>query len=223
MSPQSAFLLISHAFDRARDAGGHRLATTPIIRFRQFHWWREAQSLLLIIPTKPFHEPANNFMSPMSSNRLLILDSDPICGDTIAAAAVAGGYETANASGVGQFLQYLQLWRPAFVLLDVMAQGDNGMAMLRHLWETHSPALVVLMGPVADQGRLHILQHLGAGHGLTMAGMMFKPLHRSELTQTLSGLRDSRHWLFFVSLTRGHEHLHSFPTRRSSASTPGSH
>lgn len=52
VSQQGAFLLISHAFDQAEDGAGHRLATTPITRFRQFHWWREAQSLLLIIPNQ---------------------------------------------------------------------------------------------------------------------------------------------------------------------------
>jgi EAL domain-containing protein (putative c-di-GMP-specific phosphodiesterase class I) len=144
-------------------------------------------------------------MSPVNSNRLLILDSDPSCAGIIAASAAASGYETASATGVGQFLQYLQLWRPAFILLDGGAQSDDGMALLRHLWETHSPALIVLMGRIADQGRLHILQHIGAGHGLTMAGMIFKPLHRSELVGTLAGLRDSRHWLTEAAVMRALE------------------
>ncbi|HWA41671.1 MAG TPA: EAL domain-containing protein [Hypericibacter adhaerens] len=131
----------------------------------------------------------------MNSNRLLILDPDSGSGDTVATAAAAAGYETASARSVGQFLQYLQLWQPAFVMLDIGPQTDESMALLRHLWEVRSPALVVLMGRVADQSRLHILQHIGASHGLTMAGLMFKPLHQSELDRTLAGLRDDRHWL----------------------------
>jgi len=141
----------------------------------------------------------------MNSNRLLILDSDPGCGETIAAAATASGYETATASSVGQFLQYLQLWRPAFILLDIGKQGDDDTRLLRHLWEVGSHALVVLMGRLSDQSRLHILQHLGAGQGLTMAGMMFKPLHQKELAETLAGLRDSRHWLTEAAVIRALE------------------
>ncbi|MGH6643839.1 MAG: GGDEF/EAL domain-containing response regulator [Bradyrhizobium sp.] len=144
-------------------------------------------------------------MSPMISNRLLIVDFDPNAGAFIAAAATASGYETATATAAGQFLQYLQLWNPAFVLLDVGASGETGMAMLRHLWETRCPALVLLMGRVADQGRLHLLQHMGTGNGLTMTGMVFKPLHRNELVQTLTGLRDSRHWLTETAVTQGLE------------------
>ncbi|MGH6880879.1 MAG: GGDEF/EAL domain-containing response regulator [Hypericibacter sp.] len=144
-------------------------------------------------------------MSPMISNRLLIVDFDPNAGALIAAAATASGYETATATAAGQFLQYLQLWNPAFVLLDVGASGETGMAMLRHLWETRCPALVLLMGRVADQGRLHLLQHMGTGNGLTMTGMVFKPLHRNELVQTLTGLRDSRHWLTETAVTQGLE------------------
>jgi EAL domain-containing protein (putative c-di-GMP-specific phosphodiesterase class I)/CheY-like chemotaxis protein len=139
----------------------------------------------------------------MISNRLLILDSDSSVGAFIAAAAAASGYETATAATVGQFLQYLQLWNPAFILLDIGASGEGGMAMLRHLWETRCAALILLMGPVADQGRLHLLQHMGASHGLTMTGTVFKPLHRNELAQTLAGLRDSRHWLTETAVTRG--------------------
>ncbi|MGH6940908.1 GGDEF/EAL domain-containing response regulator [Hypericibacter sp.] len=141
----------------------------------------------------------------MISNRLLIVDFDPNAGALIAAAATASGYETATATAAGQFLQYLQLWNPAFVLLDVGASGETGMAMLRHLWETRCPALVLLMGRVADQGRLHLLQHMGTGNGLTMTGMVFKPLHRNELVQTLTGLRDSRHWLTETAVTQGLE------------------
>lgn len=123
----------------------------------------------------------------------------------IAAAATASGYETASATGLGPFLQYLKLWNPAFILLDVSAQGDAVMTMLQHLWDARSPALVLLMGPVADQGRLHLLQHLGASRGLAMVGKVFKPLHRNELEQTLTGLRDSRHWLTETAVTRGLE------------------
>lgn len=140
----------------------------------------------------------------MNSNRLLILDSDPRCGETIAAAASATGYETAAASSVGQFLQYLQLWRPAFILLDIGAQDDDT-RLLRHLWEAGSRALIVLMGRLSDQSRLHILQHLAAGQGLAMAGMMFKPLHQKELVETLAGLRDSRHWLTEAAVIRALE------------------
>jgi EAL domain-containing protein (putative c-di-GMP-specific phosphodiesterase class I) len=141
----------------------------------------------------------------MNSNRLLILDADPRSGEMIAAAATAAGYETATAWCVGQFLQYLQLWRPAFVLLDVGAQGDDDTRLLRHLWETGSHALIALMGRISDQSRLHILTHLAAGQGLTMAGTMFKPLHQKELAETLAGLRDSRHWLNEAAVGRALE------------------
>jgi len=141
----------------------------------------------------------------MNSDRLLILDADPRSGETIAAAAAALGYETATAWCVGQFLQYLQLWRPSFVLLDIGAQGDDDTRLLRYLWETGSQALVALIGRVADQSRLHILTHLGASQGLTMAGTTFKPLHQKELTETLAGLRDSRHWLNEAAVARAIE------------------
>lgn len=123
----------------------------------------------------------------------------------IAGAAAVSGYETAHATGFGEFLQYLQLWNPAFILLDAGTPGDDGMAMLKPLWESRSPAVTLLMGPVADQSRLHLLQHLGAGRGLTMGGMIFKPLHRNEIAQTLTSLRDSRHWLTEAAVTRGLE------------------
>jgi EAL domain-containing protein (putative c-di-GMP-specific phosphodiesterase class I) len=138
----------------------------------------------------------------MNSNRLLILDADQHSGEAIAAAATALGYETAVAWCVGQFLQYLQLWRPGFVLLDVATQGDDDTRLLRHLWESGSHALIALMGRISDQSRLHILKHLGAGQGLTMAGTMFKPLQQKELAETLTGLRDSRHWLNEAAVAR---------------------
>jgi len=144
-------------------------------------------------------------MSSSISNRLLILDPDRNSGSMIAGAAADSGYETAHASSFGEFLQYLQLWNPAFVLLDAGITGDDGVAMLRPLWESRSPAVTLLMGPVADQSRLHLLQHLGTGRGLTMGGMIFKPLHRNEIVQTLTNLRDSRHWLTEATVTRGLE------------------
>jgi EAL domain-containing protein (putative c-di-GMP-specific phosphodiesterase class I) len=136
----------------------------------------------------------------MNSNRLLVFDSDAACGGAIAAAATASGYEVARAAATGQFLQYLQLWNPAFILLDISKPEDEGAALFQQLCEARHQALILLMAPLADQGRLHLLNHLGTRHGLSMAGMIFKPLHCTELDRTLADLRNSRHWLSETTL-----------------------
>ena len=128
----------------------------------------------------------------------------------IAGAAAVSGYETTHAAAPAQFLQHLKHWNPAFILLDVDTQSDTGTTMLRHLTEARSPAVILLMGPVADQGGLHLLQRLGTDRGLTMGGMIFKPLHRNEVLQTLTSLRDSRHWLTEATVTRGLERSEFF-------------
>jgi EAL domain-containing protein (putative c-di-GMP-specific phosphodiesterase class I) len=141
----------------------------------------------------------------MNSNRLLVFDPDVACGGIIAAAAAASGYEAASARTAGQFFQYLQLWNPAFILLDMSLPEDESAAPFQQLCEMRHEALILVMGPVADQDRLHLLCHRGAHRGLTMAGAIFKPLHRNELDSALADLRDSRHWLSEATLARALE------------------
>jgi EAL domain-containing protein (putative c-di-GMP-specific phosphodiesterase class I) len=156
--------------------------------------------------TRAFSDILEKFShEPMNSNRLLAFDPDMACGGMIAAAATASGYEVASARTAGQFFQYLQLWNPAFILLDMSLPEDEGTALFQQLCEMRHSALILAMGPVADQDRLHRLSHRGAHRGLTMAGTIFKPLHRSELDRILADLRDSRHWLSEAILARALE------------------
>lgn len=171
---------------------GHREVTAKGLAR---HGGAPNHALIMTCARKTDGRGARTVTSGVMSNRILIVDRDAEGSDSNGRIAAACGYTVATATSAGQFLQYLHLWRPTDILLDLHMQETDGSAMLRHLWEAKSDARIVIVGRAAEQAMLEIARRLGMAHGLTIAGVMFKPIHPGELRAMLEGLREDAQWL----------------------------
>lgn len=115
-----------------------------------------------------------------AKNRLLIVDDEPAICTIIQRVAEPLGFDVRSLNHSGEFLQALQEFRPSLLILDLKMPGSDGVQLLQQVKDVHSETQVIVISGM-DQRVLNTAEKLGRSRGLTMLGVLQKPLQRVEL------------------------------------------
>lgn len=128
--------------------------------------------------------PAKGQKGPRASDRLLIVDNDPDFTAFFAAVARSAGYEAMEINDSTRFEGALRSWQPSHVVVDLNMPTIDGVEALQMLVQHRSAAKIVLCSG-ATRDFLDSVNRLGGRFGLTMSGVLQKPLRPTALKEFL--------------------------------------
>jgi EAL domain-containing protein (putative c-di-GMP-specific phosphodiesterase class I)/CheY-like chemotaxis protein len=139
----------------------------------------------------PCHSRKIKMEDSLISNRLLIIDDDPALGRLVKHAAEAVDFEVVFTRNPAVFAETARNWSPRVVMLDLGMPGTDGIQLLRGLAEDKCAAHVTLMSG-ADVKILEAAMQLGRDRGLSMAGILEKPVRPEMLRKFLARLQAAK-------------------------------
>src|SRR5258705_12955055 len=134
-------------------------------------------------------------------NRLLVVDDHPDIHDFVGQVAESVGYTVAKAQSQEEFHALLPGFKPTLVMLDLQMPGGDGIELIRALARQNAKANIVLASGM-DQRVLNAAEQLGKSHGLSMAGVMQKPIMLGDLECLLGRYFESRREVTVEQLRR---------------------
>ena len=124
-------------------------------------------------------------------DRLIVIDDDRAFGEFVNKVATGAGYAATVTDSAGEFRLALGENPPAVIVMDLHMPEIDGFELLRELSEKESRAKLVMVSGVADPRTLETARRFGREMGLTMAGVLAKPIRAADLKAVLVGLRES--------------------------------
>lgn len=121
----------------------------------------------------------------VNRNRLLIVDDEPAARELFADVADELGYATAEAGNEREFLEAFEGFDPTAILLDLTLPETDGVELLRALGDRKCASPILLVSG-QDTRVLSTAQRLGNMFGLTMRGVLQKPVSLPDLETSLS-------------------------------------
>lgn len=116
----------------------------------------------------------------MTANRLLVIDDEPNIAEFVRDVAAPLGYDVRIARNGGEFLALCRQFEPTVVVLDLQMPGADGIQLLGKLRRLDvSPRVIVMSG--MDAKVLATAKRLGGEYGLSMIGVLQKPMMISDL------------------------------------------
>jgi CheY-like chemotaxis protein len=137
-------------------------------------------------------------------NRLLVVDDEPGIVDLIAAIARRLDYAVASTGDPSEFLDLIEPFQPTLIVMDLDLPEIDGVELLRRLAAAECKTPVLLMSGVDDRV-LTTAYEVGASRGLSMCGMLKKPVLVEELRSKLTAVMNSDRQLTLADLRRGIE------------------
>ncbi|MEA5451612.1 EAL domain-containing response regulator [Leptolyngbya sp. CCNP1308] len=122
----------------------------------------------------------------MSDRRLLILDDDPMTGETIQRIAEFAGLEVHFTPDPGRFFVLLDEWHPTHIALDLVMPTMDGVQVMARLAKLSCRAKIIITSGVGSRV-LDAAGRSAAEHGLDIAGVLAKPFSPSQLREMLLG------------------------------------
>lgn len=122
--------------------------------------------------------------SSVSRRRLLILDDDPLIGQTITTIAALAGLETHYTPHPEEFFQAVEEWRPTHIALDLVMPKMDGVQVIQRLALHGCEAAIIITSGVGARV-LDAAGRLAAEHGLNIIGVLAKPFTPTHLRQLL--------------------------------------
>ncbi|MCS6882025.1 MAG: EAL domain-containing response regulator [Oscillochloridaceae bacterium] len=122
--------------------------------------------------------------SSVPRRRLLILDDDPLIGQTISAIATLSGLDTRYTSRPQEFFQAVEEWNPTHIALDLIMPQMDGIQVIQNLALLGCTAGIIITSGV-DARVLDAAGRLAAEHGLNIVGVVAKPFTPTRLRQLL--------------------------------------
>ncbi|GAB5428896.1 MAG: EAL domain-containing response regulator [Devosia indica] len=116
--------------------------------------------------------------------RLLILDDDPLVGETVRMMAASIGAESAYCRSAEEFFMQVSQWGPSHILLDLVMPGVDGVEVIQRLAEMGCQSTLIIVSGV-DRRVLDAAQRSAKQHQLPLAGALSKPFSRSALATLL--------------------------------------
>jgi EAL domain-containing protein (putative c-di-GMP-specific phosphodiesterase class I)/GGDEF domain-containing protein len=117
--------------------------------------------------------------------RLLILDDDPLTGQTIGNIASLAGYEVENTANHKDFFRVLETFAPDVIALDLVMPEMDGVEVIAELARRHSNAKLIITSGVG--GRImDAAGRTAAERGLDIVGMLPKPFSPASLRELLA-------------------------------------
>jgi EAL domain-containing protein (putative c-di-GMP-specific phosphodiesterase class I)/GGDEF domain-containing protein/ActR/RegA family two-component response regulator len=124
----------------------------------------------------------------MSSQRLLILDDDPLSGQTIGNVAGLAGYDVEVTSNHKDFFRSLEDWKPGIIALDLVMPEMDGVEIMAELGRRHCEAWIIITSGVGGRV-LDAAGRTAAERGLSIAGILPKPFAPAALRELLAKSR----------------------------------
>jgi EAL domain-containing protein (putative c-di-GMP-specific phosphodiesterase class I)/CheY-like chemotaxis protein len=135
-------------------------------------------------------------------NRLLVVDDEPGVVDFVGALGSKLGYAVATASSGREFLRLVDAFRPTMIVMDLHLPDTDGVELLRQLVARDCKANVLLMSGTEERV-LATAHDLGTSYGLSMCGLLGKPLVPADLQRTLAAVRHQDPEVDAADLRRG--------------------
>lgn len=122
----------------------------------------------------------------MSDRRLLILDDDPMTGETIQRIAEFAGLEVRFTPDPDRFFDLLHAWHPTHIALDLIMPTMDGMQVMARLAQLSCRAKIIITSGVGSRV-LDAARRSAVEHGLDIAGVLAKPFSPLQLREMLLG------------------------------------
>ncbi|MBD2110256.1 MULTISPECIES: EAL domain-containing response regulator [Cyanophyceae] len=122
----------------------------------------------------------------MGDRRLLILDDDPMTGETIQRIAEFAGLEVYFTPDPDRFFDLLREWQPTHIALDLVMPTMDGVQVMARLAKLSCRAKIIITSGVGSR----VLDAAGRSaveHGLDIAGVLAKPFSPNQLREMLLG------------------------------------
>lgn len=132
--------------------------------------------------TETRSEPHKYFAG--SDLRLLILDDDPLVGETVRMMAASIGVESTYCRTAGEFFGQISQREPSHILLDLVMPGVDGVEVIQRLGALRCQARLIIVSGV-DSRVLDAAQRSAKQHRLSLAGALSKPFSRGALATLL--------------------------------------
>lgn len=116
----------------------------------------------------------------MANRRILILDDDPDVGQTIQWIAESLSFEAQFVTHAQEFFEKLVLLRPDVITIDLVMPELDGVEVMRMLAERACRARIIISSGM-EARVLEAAQRSAAEHGLSIAGVIAKPISREAL------------------------------------------
>ena len=120
----------------------------------------------------------------MTGNSLFVIDDEPAICALIQRIGEGCGYAVAVASDPALFKQQFHAVSPSVICLDLAMPGSDGIEMLRFLAAQDCTARVLVISGY-NSAMVQMAVRLGEALGLTMAGVLAKPIRLAELRNLL--------------------------------------
>jgi EAL domain-containing protein (putative c-di-GMP-specific phosphodiesterase class I) len=116
----------------------------------------------------------------MANRRILILDDDATVAQTIQWIAESLGFEAEFVTRPEEFFQRLDRMSPDIITIDLVMPELDGVEIMRLLAERKSRAKIVISSGMGTRV-LDAAQRSASEHGLSIAGVISKPISREAL------------------------------------------
>jgi DNA-binding response OmpR family regulator len=124
-------------------------------------------------------------MTGTDRRRLLMVDDEAQMGSFVARVAEGMNYAVECFTEANGFLAALDQGDPDVILLDLTMPGTDGFELLGKLSQKGSRARIFVMSGF-DPGHQRMALTLGEAKGLTMSGLIPKPVRAAELRKLLA-------------------------------------
>src|SRR5690554_3463128 len=121
----------------------------------------------------------------MNKPKLLILDDDPLAGQTIQSIAEFAGFEVRFVLEPTPFFELIREWKPNFIALDLIMPEMDGVLVMEELAARDCEAGLIITSGVGSQV-LDAAARAAREHGLKMQGVLAKPFTPAALRNLLT-------------------------------------
>ncbi|MDZ7670907.1 MAG: EAL domain-containing protein [Gammaproteobacteria bacterium] len=121
----------------------------------------------------------------MSEGRLLILDDDPMTGQTMQSIAEFAGMEVRSTTSHEDFFGTVGQWLPDVIALDLIMPGMDGVEVMSELAVRGCDASIIITSGVGSRV-LDAAARSAGEHGLNIVGVLPKPFLPAALRDLLS-------------------------------------
>jgi EAL domain-containing protein (putative c-di-GMP-specific phosphodiesterase class I) len=116
----------------------------------------------------------------MASNRLLVIDDEPVSSATVGRIARGCGFDSIITTDVDDFRSRIMSWNPTVLVLDLAMPEMDGIELMHWLAQKNCEAHILIITG-SDEAARKAAAELGKSLGLKMAGTMGKPLRVEKL------------------------------------------
>lgn len=121
----------------------------------------------------------------MKSNRLLIIDDDPIASQTIKAMAEANDFEVITTDSSISFFAQLALFEPDIIIVDLVSPDQDSLRLISQIADLNNKAQLVIVSAL-DGEALNAAAKSATDQGLGVLGIMRKPVPITRMQQLLT-------------------------------------